>query len=353
MIEEFGWSAELQEAFAPLAARGLTPARIVAQHRDVWRAVGADGERTVRLAGRLTHDAAAGEWPVVGDWAGVTDDIIHALMPRRSTLSRVAAGGVGRQVLCANVDRALLVMSLNEDFNPRRLERYLAAVRDGGAAPAIVLTKADLRPDAEVVEQALAPIAADAPVFSVCALTGDGLDRVRTVLAPRQTGVLLGSSGAGKSTLLNALMGEAVMDTGAIRDDDDKGRHTTRHRALFRLPNGGLLIDTPGLRELALAVAEETIDAVFDDVTALFSDCRFNNCSHEREPGCAVQAALESGALTPDRWRAYQKLQRETAFEARRTDAGLRAETQRKWKQINKNQRAKDALRKRNAEWED
>lgn len=353
MIDSYGWSAALQHDFSPWRDRACEPARIVAQHRDLWRAISANGEIALRLAGRFAHEAATGAHPVVGDWVAIQNGLVHGVLPRRSAFSRPDPSGVGRQILCANVDRAVLVMSLNGDLNPRRLERYLAAARDGGAEAAIVLTKADLCADPGSWLAQVAAVARGASIAVVSATQGVGIDAVRALVPAGATAVLLGSSGAGKSTLLNALMGEEQMAVGAIRDDDDKGRHTTRHRALFALPHGGLLIDTPGLRELAMAVSGETLEAVFDDIADLSAQCRFKDCSHTTEPGCAITDAIDRGDLSPDRWRAYQKLQREAAFEARRSDVSLEAAERRKWKQIGKNQRAKDALRRRNAGWDD
>jgi ribosome biogenesis GTPase len=353
MIETYGWSAALHADFAPFAARGLAPARVIAQHRGLWRVISADGEIAAQASGRFQFEAAEGALPVVGDWAALEGATIHAVLPRRGAIERRAAGGVGRQVLCANVDVALIAMSLNADLNPRRLERYLIAARQAQATPLIVLTKADLPHDAPLVLDALRASAGEAELLFVSAETGEGLDALRARLAPGETAALLGSSGVGKSTLVNALRGEDVMQTGAIRASDDRGRHTTRHREMVVLSHGGLLIDTPGLRELGLTADDETLGAGFSDVTALFAQCRFRDCGHGEEPGCAVQRALAEGMLPPARWRAYEKLQRENAFEARRDDPALMSENRQKWKQIHKNQRAKERHRNRNASWED
>lgn len=355
MINDFGWSAALQAAFAPHADAGLEPARVIAQHRDIWRVASAQGEEIVRLAGRFMHTAGAGDFPVVGDWAAIDPAglMIHACLPRHGAIARRAAGGVGMQWICANIDVAFIVMSLNGDLNPRRLERYLATVADSGAQAVCLLTKADLSADPAAALEALRPSLGVTAAAIISTLTGDGLDTVAPWLAPGATAVLLGSSGAGKSTLLNALIGADAMATGAIRSGDDRGRHTTRHRELFRLANGALLIDTPGLRELGLSVDGDALDVNFADVTALFGACRFGDCSHGKEPGCAVQAALHSGALLEDRWRAYQKLQRETAFEERKGDPVAAAESRAKWKKIHKAQAAKSRLRDRNADWAD
>jgi ribosome biogenesis GTPase len=244
----------------------------------------------------------------------------------------------------------LLVAALNADLNVRRLERYLVAARDSGAQPVIVLTKADLCADPKTEAQRVASIAEGAPVLTLSALTGDGLDGLDAWLTPGSTAVLLGSSGAGKSTLLNALAGRALMETGAIRASDERGRHTTTHRELFRLPNGALLIDTPGMRELGLLAVDDALDASFEDVTALLQNCRFGNCTHVSEPGCAILAALQEGALGEERWQSYLKLQRELAFAARRDDASAEAANRARWKNAHKAQRAKYRHRSRNEE---
>lgn len=344
MIESYGWSAALQDAFAPHAMQGHFPARVIAHHRGLWRLIAAQGEVVGRLSGRYALEAGPGEHPVVGDWLAIGapeggEAIIHALMPRASAFKRRAPAG-GVQVVAANVDVALLVAALNKDLNPRRLERYLVAARDSGAVPVIVLTKTDLCVDSMAEVRAIEAIAAGAPVVPLSARTGAGLGALDAWLKPGVTAALLGSSGAGKSTLLNALAGRVLMDTGEIREGDDRGRHTTTHRELFRLPSGALLVDTPGMRELGLLADDEALDASFSDVVALAEACRFNNCTHANEPGCAVLAALESGALSNDRWQAYLKLHRELAFAARKEDVVAEAANRARWKKIHKGQKA-------------
>jgi ribosome biogenesis GTPase / thiamine phosphate phosphatase len=347
MINEFGWNDALQAAFAPHRASGLYPARVVAHHRGLWRLVTKAGECAGRLSGRFAADAGPGEHPVVGDWLAITqgeddgDALIHALMPRKSAFVRRAAGGVGVQIVAANVDIAFLVAALNNDLNPRRLERYLVAARDSGAAPVIVLTKSDLSSDAETQQQAIVAIAGGAPMVTLSALTGDGLEALTRWLRPGVTAALLGSSGAGKSTLLNALASEELMATGAIREGDDRGRHTTTHRELFRLPSGALLIDTPGMRELGLVVDDAALDESFADITSLMPHCKFSDCTHANEPGCAILAALADKRLSGDRWQSYLKLQREVAYLARKDDPAAEAANRAQWKQIHKTQRAK------------
>jgi ribosome biogenesis GTPase len=356
MIEFYGWGGSLQTSFEPYAARGFFPARVLAHHRGLWRLVSSQGEITGRLSGRFAQEAEAGEYPVVGDWLAVsqvegsTDALIHAVLPRKSAFSRRAAGGRGAQVVAANIDVAFLVAALNNDLNARRLERYLVATRDSGAAPVIVLTKADLSTSPEEQTQSVVDVAGGAPVIVLSALTGDGLDKLSPWLAAGTTAALLGSSGAGKSTLLNALAGQPLMDTGAIREADDRGRHTTTHRELFRLPNGAMIVDTPGMRELGLLEVDAALDASFEDVVALLSTCRFGNCSHTNEPGCAVLAALAEGSLSDERWRAYLKLRKELAFNERKDNPAAEAANRDRWKKIHKAHRAKYAHGRRNDE---
>jgi ribosome biogenesis GTPase len=352
MIDLYGWSPALYDAFATYAARGWLPARVTAHHRGLWRVITQQGETNARLSGRFMLEAAPGEHPVVGDWLAVAtgdgDAIVHAVLPRTSTFARPAPGDGGMQVIAANVDVAFLVAALNGDLNLRRLERYLVATRDSGAAPVVVLTKSDLHADATEAVRDVAAIAAGAPVVALSALTGDGLGALHRWLTPGATVAMLGSSGAGKSTLLNVLAGRDLMHTGAIREDDDRGRHTTTHRELFRLAGGALLIDTPGMRELGLLATDKALDVSFDDIAALAGACRFGNCTHSTEPGCAILAALADATLSTARWQAYLKLQRELAFAARRNGPRIEAENRMRWKKIHKNQRARARHRQRN-----
>ncbi len=354
MLETYGWSDSLQRDFAPHAAEGLVPGRVIAQHRDRYGLYTAAGETAAEISGRLARDADWGGYPAAGDWVAAEPPqadgpaIIQHVLPRRTAFTRKAAGRTGEiQVVAANVDVAFLVASLNADLNPRRLERYLAAARQSGAAPVVLLTKADLCPDAAADLARVTAIAADAPILVLSSLTGEGLEAVRAHLGPGRTAVMVGSSGAGKSTLANVLLGSERMATAAIREDDARGRHTTSHRELILLPGGGLLLDTPGMRELALGDAAEAITAAFEDIEALAASCRFSDCSHSNEPGCAVQAALESGELDGGRWRGYQKLTRETAHQARQEDPVLREQNRKRWIQIGKANRARYKFRDR------
>jgi ribosome biogenesis GTPase len=278
-----------------------------------------DGKSSRRAAARRCD-------PAVGDWAFLDGDVISEVLPRRTVFSRRAAGPETReQVLAANVDVAFIVAAAT-DVNVRRLERYLTIAWQSGATPVVVITKVDL---IDAVDEPRVP----ARVIVTSSVTGRGIEEIRDELQPRKTGVLLGPSGVGKSTLINQLMSSDVMRTREIHRSGE-GRHMTSHRQLVQLPDGGMIIDTPGLREAQLWEGDEALSAVFEDIEALASRCRFADCSHESEPGCAIRAAIVAGDLDPDRFRGYRKLQRELRAVARKNDARLRQDERRKWRQI-------------------
>jgi ribosome biogenesis GTPase len=277
------------------------------------------GELDATVAGRMKHHAARrSELPAVGDWVAVRkrpdqhQGAIVAVLPRRSHFSRKAAGNVtDEQVVAANVNVIFIVMSLDADFSLRRLERYLLLARESGSAPVILLTKPDLSGDVPSREAEVVSLAGDVPVHVVSPKQRHGIDRVAAYLTPGRTGALLGSSGVGKSTIINRLVGENVQKTRAVRAADSKGRHTTTHRELVVLPSGGLIIDTPGMRELQLWDVGDAVGETFDDVEALAPGCHFTNCRHRDEPRCAVKAAVEDGRLAPGRLASYLKLKDE------------------------------------------
>ena len=338
LLKAYGWSDALQAAFAPYAAQDLVPGRIVVQQRGGYRLITEAGEIDARATGPLMKAASDIARPTAGDWVAVearpgqTTALVHAVLPRSTAFIRKASGPrAGAQVVAANVDVALLVASLNANLNPRRLERYLATTHESGAQPVIVLTKSDLAEflDEDVAE--IEAIALGAPVLAISARTGQGLDALDTWLRPGQTAVLLGSSGAGKSTLLNVLAGEERMATREVRATDDRGRHTTTHRELVLLPSGALILDTPGMRELGLWDADEGVSATFADIEALAAQCKFRDCSHGEEPGCAIQAAIDAGELDPGRLYNYEKLQAELAHDRRRQDPVAALENRKLW----------------------
>jgi ribosome biogenesis GTPase len=330
-LEELGWDDAWAAVFAPHAAAGLTPARVAIEFNHLFRLYTGTGELQGQHAGRLLH-AAEGrrDLAAVGDWVAIRTRpqertaTIEAILPRRTHFSRKAAGELTeQQVVAANIDVVFLVMGLDRDYNPRRLERYLMLARESGATPHVLLSKADLCADLALPLAEIGAIAAGVALHAVSVRDGRGLAAVREAIGPGQTGALLGSSGAGKSTLINAWLGEDRLATKAVRASDSRGRHTTRHRQLVPLPGGGLLIDTPGMRELQLWAAAETADATataFDDIDALAAACHFTNCRHLSEPRCAVRAAVEQGALDAARLESFRKLQEEARSLAARQD---------------------------------
>jgi ribosome biogenesis GTPase len=355
-LTTLGWTDELAAAFAPHAEVGLVPGRVSVQHRGAYDVMTADGEVRCDIRGRLFDDArTAADLPVVGDWVAVTlrpdegTGTVEALLPRRTKFSRKQTlEATEEQVLAANVDVVFLVTSLNEDLNLRRLERYLVLARESEARPVVVLTKADLHPDPAAAVAEVTAVAGDIPVVAISARTGAGLDRVERHLPAGTTAALLGSSGVGKSTLINALTGLDRIATQEIRDDG-KGRHTTTRRELVLLPGGGLVIDTPGMRELQLWSADEGLEEAFEDVTSLFEHCRFSDCAHDREPGCAVKAALTDGSLPAERWESYRKLEAELAHLERRLDKRAATDQRRRWRALDADARAAARLKGRDA----
>jgi ribosome biogenesis GTPase / thiamine phosphate phosphatase len=343
-LAALGWDDAWKAAADEVARPELVPARIAIEHRGAYEALGADAMAWAELRGRdyfVARDKR--ELPTVGDWVllapatgGVS--VIEALLPRRSVLVRAAAGDkVAAQPIAANVDVAFVVTSANLDLNERRLERYLTTVQDGGAAPVVVLNKLDLVSDPAPLVARLAEVAPGVPVVAASATTGVGVDLVRAHLGPGRTGVVVGSSGVGKSTLLNQLLGAAVQDVRPVRADDDRGRHTTTRRELFVLDGGGVLIDTPGMRELKPWTDRDPAggdaDALaFDEIAALARSCRFGDCEHGAEPGCAVRAAAAAGEVAADRLDAWRKLRAEQRHEADRRDAAARLDDKRRGK---------------------
>ena len=333
-LQRWGWSSHFEALWNEGEWENAVPARVIAQQRKFWRIAGAFGEGWAEASGKLRLAAEQGvEWPAVGDWvvadvreAG-SSALILEVLPRRSRFVRKMAGKkIAEQVLAANVDTALLVSALDGDFSPRRVERYLAQCWEAGAKPVIVLNKADACGDASDKAGEIERIALGTEVCVISARTGQGMEGIEKFLAPGQTVVLLGSSGVGKSTIANRLLGEAVQEVQPVREGDSRGRHTTTSRDLFILPGGALLMDTPGLREMQLWDAEEGVAQVFADIDVLAAQCRFGDCRHEGEPGCAVQAALDGGTLDRGRFENRRKLLREQEFLRRKVDPEARQE---------------------------
>jgi len=359
-----GWDDAFSGSFHAHRLLGRTPARVTAVHKETAIVRSHGGDARAVVSGRFRFEATSpADYPAVGDWVALEGTaelgeergptataaahgaaIIAAVLPRRSAFVRSATDsnrrGGGRladeQVLAANVDVALLVAGLDHEFNLRRIERYLSVAWASGAAPVMVLNKADLGDDVEGRRVAAESIAPGVPIVVTSALTGAGLVAIKAHIRPGRTAVVLGSSGVGKSTLLNGLLGAARQSTGAVRASDSRGRHTTTHRELFELPGGGLLIDTPGIRSLEVTGADQGVTAAFDDVAAIAERCRFADCRHAGEPGCAIRAALERGDLSEARLESHRKLEREAAHVARKQDPVARLEERRRWKAISK-----------------
>jgi ribosome biogenesis GTPase len=315
-LAALGWDPYFDDKFQSLGAAGAIPARVLADYGAEYLVH--DGNETRRATAKHVD-------PGVGDWVALRNDAITDVVERRTVFSRKQAGvETKEQVLAANVDVAFVVAA-STDVNPRRIERYLTIAWQSGATPIVLLTKADL---------ALQQITVATPVIVTSSVTGEGIDEIANQLRPARTAVLLGPSGVGKSTLINRILGAEVMRTREIHSSSGEGRHMTSHRQLVQLPGGGMIIDTPGLREAQLWQGEDALSNIFEDIEDLSLRCRFSDCVHQTEPGCAVKAAIADGSLDPDRLQSYRKLQRELRAAAAKTDARLRNEIRKKWKQI-------------------
>jgi ribosome biogenesis GTPase len=343
-LQDLGWGPFFQNQITDPPTE-LLPARVAGHSHGIYRLLTASGDLTASVAGRLAHEAAqSAALPVVGDWvltrlASPGRAVIESVLERRTKLSRIAPGErTEEQILAANVDVVFLVTSLTREFNPRRIERYLIQIWESGARPAIVLNKADLvdSPD-DFVAQAEEISLAD--VLLTSAVTGSGIELLRGRLGASETAVFVGSSGVGKSSIINRLLGDAVQAVRAVRAGDDRGRHATASREMLLLPAGGVIIDTPGLRELQVLADPSALGQTFPDIDRFAADCAFRDCQHISEPGCAVKAAVKEGTLDRARLRAYHKLQRELDYAERRTDRSAQLAEKRKWKQIQKDYR--------------
>jgi ribosome biogenesis GTPase / thiamine phosphate phosphatase len=343
-LHSLGWHASFAVHLSQLADPSLEPARVIIRQKN--RYILSDGEREweAEISGRIHYAArSSGDYPAVGDWVAVRkrpdegSATIHTILARRSCFIRRNPGvREEEQIIAANIDVVFLVDAFDAGVNMRRLERYLVIAAQGGARPVIVLNKADLDPDADEVVDEVRVTLPGIPVVVTSAKKNQGLEALLEHLKPGETAALLGPSGAGKSTIANALLGEERFEIGEVREGDRRGRHTTSHRELVRLPSGGLLIDTPGMRELQLWDIDEEVQETFEDIEELALHCKFRDCRHGIEPGCAVAKAIEEGTLDPGRLVNYEKMQKELAFQERRTNKAAQLREKERWKKIMK-----------------
>lgn len=329
-MAELGWDDFFEVQRVALERPELRCGRVAVERRGRYDLITERGSLRARLTGKFMHEAGKLDMPAVGDWVLVDKKTIEHVLTRRSRFVRLAAGGKQPQVVAANVDVVFVVCGLDSDFNPRRIERYVSTVWESGAVPVIVLNKADLIDDLDPYLAETSRVAPGAAVHATAAKVGD-LSELLSHLGPGQTGALVGSSGVGKSTIMNALLGGPVQAVADVREADSRGRHTTTHRELFVLEGGGLLIDTPGMRELGLWGSEAGVAEAFPDIVELIDGCRFRDCGHDHEPGCAVK-----GAVSPDRLASWQKLMAELAFVERKEDVGAQRAFKREVAKIHK-----------------
>ncbi|MGJ7921799.1 ribosome small subunit-dependent GTPase A [Neobacillus sp. LXY-4] len=340
----FGLDEQFKREFKSFEHKEYIIGRVALEYKGLYRVWTDIGELLCEVTGKFLYEAKSKEdFPTVGDWV-VLDPrkdeqkgTIHAVLSRKSKFSRKIAGSTTEeQLIAANIDTIFIVNSLNDDLNLRRIERYLLLAWESGANPVIILSKADLCEEVEQSLQEVEGVALGVPVIPISVVTKQGLEQLQAYLEPGKTIALLGSSGVGKSSLTNFLLGDEKQKVQGIRESDDKGRHTTTHRELCLLPNGAMVIDTPGLRELQLWEGDTGLSESFSDIEAIAEKCKFRDCSHDEEPGCAVRAAVEEGTLSNRRLDSYKKLQRELAYLDRKLDKRAQAEEKRKWKNIHK-----------------
>ncbi len=345
-LQDIGWDSFFQKNFHALKIPDSVPARVISEFKGAFQVYSQYGELTAGVTGKMRHLAKAEkQYPAVGDWVVIKPLIneqkctIHALLPRKSKFSRKVAGArTEEQIVSANIDTVFIVSGLDggRNFNLRRIERYLTLAWNSGATPVIVLNKVDLCTDIDIYTHSIETIAPGISVHPVSAKERIGLDALKNYLNRGKTAAFLGSSGVGKSALINALLGIEKQQIGEVREDDRMGRHTTTKRELIILPGGGMVIDTPGMREIQMWAGEEDLQAAFHDIETLAKRCRFSDCSHNLESGCAVKAAIDQGDFDPSRLESYRKLQKEVSYLASREEHSTRQYEKLRWKKVAK-----------------
>jgi ribosome biogenesis GTPase / thiamine phosphate phosphatase len=346
-LNELGWNSFFEESFQEYKQKGFSVGRIALEHKKMYRVLTEEGELLAEISGKMRFHATEREdYPAVGDWVVLTPRqneqkaTLHAVLPRQSKFSRKAAGNTtDEQIVAANVDTVFLVNALNADFNVRRIERYLLAAWESGANPVVILSKSDLCADIEGRVNELEASTMGVPIHYISAETNTGLEKLEPYLLQGHTIALLGSSGVGKSTLINTLIGKEKQEVSSVRESDDRGRHTTTHRELIVMENGGILIDTPGMRELQLWEASDGLNQSFSDIESFAKSCRFRDCTHKKEPGCAVQEAIQNGFLEEERYVHYLKLLKELAFLVRKENQKAAMAEKVKWKKLSNDQK--------------
>jgi ribosome biogenesis GTPase len=351
ILKALGWNSSLESAFREYRRDGFEPARIVSHEGNCYTAIGEKGELKGKVSGRMRYECTqSGDLPTVGDWVAIDGNpqirrmTIQAVLPRHSKFLRATynkGNYEGDQVICANVDFLFIVVGLDEEFNANRLERYLAQASVSGSKPVVILNKSDLCRNLDGILNQAKAVARETPVIALSAKSGVGLNQLREFLSEGKTGSLVGPSGVGKSTIINTLLGEERFDTSEVRDYDRKGRHTTKHRELVLLPGGGMLIDNPGMRSIGVTGDQDMVGSTFEDIEVLAKHCRFSDCQHKTEPGCAVRAAVQKGTLSREHFENYNKLQRELRILSMK-----KSERERRWKDITKASRMRRKMEK-------
>ena len=349
-LEQLGWNTSLEQDFKPFQEKGYIAGRIALEHKNSYRVYTAYGDLLAEISGKMNFQASSREdFPAVGDWVAVQARLseekgtIHGILPRKSKFSRKIAGETTEeQIIATNIDTVFLVNALNNDFNIRRIERYLIMAWESGANPVIILSKADLCENIEEKVKMVESVAFGVPIHVISAIEGTGLEEIHPHLRSGKTIALLGSSGVGKSTIINQLTGKELLKVQEIREGDDKGKHTTTHRELILLANGGCMIDTPGMRELQLWESSSGISDVFADIEELAEMCYYSDCQHQTEPKCAIRTALNNGELDQGRYQNYLKLQKELAYLERKGDQKAQLAEKEKWKKIHIDMRQKN-----------